>query len=228
MLAARKQISKPPPSKKRVLIVDDHPVVRHGFAQRINMEDDLEVCAQVATAHEAFALIDSLQPDIALVDISLDDGNGLDLIKDVRSRGDKVKILVVSSQDESVHAERCIRAGAQGYLQKNMAIDEIVHAIRRVLDDKYYLSERINNQVLNRLLSGSNSNDDDGVGALSDRELQVYQLIGQGMTVNQIADKLFLSPKTVETYRGHLKRKLKLGSSHELSHQAVRWVLENA
>lgn len=228
MIAAKKQARKPPPRKKRVLIVDDHPVVRHGFAQRINMEPDLEVCAAVATAHEAFALIDSLQPDVALVDISLEDGNGLDLIKDVRSRGDKVKILIVSSHDESVHAERCIRAGAHGYLQKNMAIDEIVLAIRRVLDDKYYLSERINSQVLNHILSGSNGTDNGGVKSLSDRELQVYQLLGQGMTVSQIADKLFLSPKTVETYRGHLKRKLKLSSSYELSHHAVQWVLENA
>ncbi len=228
MNTARKKTNKQPPAKARVLIVDDHPVVRHGFAQRINLESDLEVCGEVAAAHEAFRLIGSLKPDVALVDISLDDGNGLDLIKDVKSRGDDVKILVVSGHDELTYAERCVRAGAHGYLHKSEAIDKIVDAIRRVMTDGCYLSDAITARTLKRVLSGKAEPTGAPIDLLSDRELQVYELIGQGLTVNQIAEKLFLSPKTIETHRAHLKQKLNLKNSNELTRHAIQYVLEHA
>ena len=228
MAIAKKKTHKPPPHKKRVLILDDHPVVRHGIAQRIHLESDLEICAETATAQEAFRLIEQLQPDVALVDISLAEGNGLDLIKNLNSRGDAVKILVVSGHDETMYAERCIRAGADGYLQKSEVIDKIVDAIRRVAADECYLSDAMTARTLKRILSDKTQPSGSPIASLSDREFQVYCLIGRGLTVNEIAENLFLSHKTIETYRAHLKDKLHLKNSNELTRHAIHWVLEHA
>jgi DNA-binding NarL/FixJ family response regulator len=224
---ARRQTDPVPNRRFRVLIVDDHPVVRHGYGQRIALEPDMQVCGEASTAHEALEQIESLRPDIALIDLSLANGDGLDLIKDIKARGEHVRLLVISAHDESVYAERCIRAGAHGYLQKNEAIDKIVAGIRRVMAGDYFLSDAASAQALRKALS---ANPDEQaaspVESFSDRELQVYELIGQGLTVPQIAEKLFLSPKTIETYRAHLKGKLNLKTSNELTRHAIQWVLE--
>ncbi len=212
----------------RVFIVDDHAVVRHGLTQRLDLESDMEVCGEASTAHEALKEMNTTVPDVVLVDLSLDDGNGLDLIKDIKSRGDQTRVLVVSGHDESAYAERCVRAGAHGYLHKKEAVDEIVDAIRTVAADNVYLSDATAARTLRRVLSGKVDPDASPLDTLSDRELQVYELIGQGLTVNEIADKLFLSPKTIETYRAHLKEKLNLKNSNELARSAMQWVLENA
>lgn len=227
MDTARKA-TKQVPEKTRVFILDDHPVVRHGFTQRINLETDMEFCGEAATAHDALRLVEELKPHVIMVDISLDEGDGLDVIRNLTARSDDIKILVVSSHDESIYAERCIRAGAHGYLQKSEAIDKVVEAIRHVLTDECYLSDAITSRALKWIIAGSAGPGGDGLESLSDRELQVYQLIGQGKTVNQIAEKLFLSPKTIETYRAHLKVKLQLKNSNELTHHAIRWVMEHA
>ncbi|MEX2215933.1 MAG: response regulator transcription factor [Phycisphaeraceae bacterium] len=213
-----------------MLIVDDHPVVRHGFAQRLNVETDIEVCGDAGAAHEALRQADALQPNVIMVDISLEEGSGLDLIKDLKSRGDDVRILVVSSHDEDVYAERCLRAGAHGYLHKGQAIDRIVEAVRQVARGGYYLSSDVASRALKLALVGNAAPapSSSPVDLLSDRELQVFELLGQGMTVNGIADKLFLSPKTIETYRAHLKLKLNLANSSALLRHAMQWVLERA
>lgn len=225
MPKATKKPNDKPAKTIRVLLVDDHPVVRRGYAQRISIEPDMESCGEAATAHEAFQMAETLGPDVMLIDISLGEGNGLDLIKDLKSRGDRAKMLVVSGLEEEVYAERCVKAGAHGYLNKADAVDCVVDAIRQIARGGYYLSESMTNLALQWALSGEKKTDSP-LGKLSDRELQVYELIGQGLTVNEIADKLFLSPKTIETYRAHLKEKLKLKNSAELTRHAIRWALQ--
>jgi len=215
-------------NKARVLIVDDHPVVRLGIRQRLALEPDLEVCGEVATAAEGLGAVEALHPDVALVDLALDDRNGLELIKDIVFRGIKTAILVVSSHDESVYAERCVRAGARGYLNKSQAMDSVVEAIRCVASGRLYLSEAISSRLQRRDRSGRAEPVDSPLDRLSDRELQVYEMLGRGHTVTQIAEKLFLSPKTIETYRAHLKEKLNLRNSNELTHHAIQWVLQRA
>lgn len=209
-----------------MIVVDDHSVVRYGFAARINIEQDMEVCGEAATAHEALAEIDRLQPDVVLIDLSLADGDGLDLIKDLRTRGDRIRMLVISSHDECVYAERALRAGAHGYVQKAEAVDKIVDGIRHVMANEFALNHEIAATVLKQAFALSSISAGTSIHELSDRELQVYALIGQGLTIPQIALKLFLSPKTIETYRQHLKRKLKLSNSVQLTRQAIEWTIQ--
>ncbi len=227
MPAAKQRTRDSKPRKMRVFIVDDHPIVRHGFIQRLGLEPDMEVCGQAAKAQEALTGIGELKPDVALIDLSLEEGNGVDLIKELKTRGDKVKIIVVSSFDESAYAERSIRAGAHGYLNKKEAVDKIVDAIQRVAAGGYFLSEAMTAKALGRALSGKSDPGGSPLDTFSDREMQVYELLGSGLTVNQIAEKLFLSPKTIETYRENLKKKLDLKSSGDLLRHAIQWNLEH-
>lgn len=212
--------------KRRVLVVDDHPIVRQGLAALINREPDLVVCGEAATVPDAMAAIETLKPDIALVDLSLSGASGIELIKLLRRRPERIPILVVSMHDESLYAERMLRAGARGYIMKQEATDRVLTAIRHVLTGEIYLSEQMISRILRKLVEGPDSA---GVPLerLSDRELEVFQMIGQGMGTRQIAEKLGVSNKTVETYRTHIRRRLELRNAGELFERARQWVQEN-
>lgn len=216
------------PTVARVLIVDDHPVVRDGLAQRIAQQPDLEVCGTAADASEALQLVIATKPDLALIDIALKTSSGIDLIKRIKAHGVPTRILVLSMYNESLYAERALRAGAMGYITKEHATENIIEAIRRVLDDKIYLSEQMVCKVLKRTVGEhKNSGDRSDVDILSDRELEVFKLIGRGIGTKQIAEQLHLSNKTVETYRARLKEKLNLTNMTELVQRATVWAMEN-
>ena len=208
----------------RILIVDDHPLVRTGFAQLIGDCPDLEVCGEAADMAEALRLIDSDSPDLAIIDLSLAGGSGLDLIERIKSRNPDILMLVASMHDETLYAERVLAAGARGYINKQEAQENIIRAIRQVLAGKVYLSEAMTERMLNGLVDVRDEKRD--IERLSNRELQVFELIGQGVPVSQIASQLNLSIKTIETHQAHIKKKLGLGSAHELNHRAIRWVME--
>ena len=211
----------------RILIVDDHPLVRRGLAEVISHEPDWEVCGEAATASEALRLVSELAPDLVTIDISLNDGNGMDLIKQVNSSYPEVKVLVASMHDESLFAERCLRAGAMGYINKIEATEKVLEAIRTILDGKVYLSEQFRQRMVHRMI-GREKIDQSPLESLSNRKLEVFSLIGHGLTTREIADKLHLSPKTIYTHRKSLKLKLNLKNATELNHHAVQWVLEQA
>ena len=216
--------------KKRaqVLIVDDHPAVREALALRISRQPDLEVCGEAADTSDALRLVAEILPDAAVVDISLKIGNGIDLIKRIKDRNDHVRILVWSMHSESLYAERALRAGALGYINKDQATDRIVEAIRRVLEGKVYLSEAMAERMLQRAVGGAREEVTcSPVDFLADRELEVFRLIGGGVKTAEIADRLHLSVKTVETYRDRIRQKLHLDDGTILAHYATQWVLEN-
>lgn len=208
----------------RILIVDDHPLVRAGFAQLIGDTSDLEVCGESADMAEGLKQVKSLKPELAIIDLSLAGGSGLDLIKHIRAHDQKVLILVASMHDELLYAERVITAGAQGYINKQEAQDKIIPAIRQVLQGNVYLSKRMMERLEDGL-AGTTKNKRD-IDALSNRELQTFELIGQGMSASDIALHLGLSIKTIETHQANIKKKLGLVSAHELTHRAIRWLLE--
>ena len=209
--------------KTKVLIVDDHPVVREGLARRIARQEDMEVCCEAESAATAMDLIASCQPDLALVDLSLKDSSGLDLIRDAHVRFPRLLMLVVSMQDETLYAERALRAGARGYVMKHEATDNVVLAIHRVLDGGIYVSDRLAARLLQAMTTGKPAPGAGSVELLSNRELEVFQLIGQGLATRQIAERLGVSVKTVETYREHIKTKLHLENAAELARQAFVW-----
>jgi DNA-binding NarL/FixJ family response regulator len=208
----------------RILIVDDHPLVRTGFAQLIGDCPDLEVCGEAADMAEALRLIDSDCPDLAIIDLSLAGGSGLDLIERIKSRNLDILMLVASMHDETLYAERVLTAGARGYINKQEAQESIIRAIRQVLAGKVYLSEAMTERLLNGLVDVRAEKRD--IERLSNRELQVFELIGEGVPVSQIASQLNLSIKTIETHQAYIKKKLGLGSAHELNQRAIRWVMD--
>jgi DNA-binding NarL/FixJ family response regulator len=212
--------------KFRVLIVDDHPIVREGIAAVINREHDLEVCGQAGGLAEAMRLHRETHPDIVVADVSLADGNGLELVKELVAQDAQAKVLVQSMHEESLYAERSLRAGARGYINKEEAPLQLVNAIRHVLHGRVYLSSRMTDRLLNRSLRGVDA-DRSPIETLSDRELEVFEQIGRGMTTRRIAQNLYLSPKTIETYRENIKTKLSLRNATELTQHAVQWVLDN-
>lgn len=212
------------PSK--ILIVDDHPIVRQGLARLIEEQPGFSVCGQAEGAADTLELFEATQPDLIIVDISLKDVGGIELIKQIKSRNPNTLMLVSSMHDESLYAERALRAGARGYINKEEAIEKMMTAIKTILNGKVYLSERMTDQLLHRAVTPSDSIQASPVESLSDRELEVFEFIGEGLTTRQIARKLFLSTKTIETYREHIKSKLHVKSSAELVHFAVRWRLE--
>jgi DNA-binding NarL/FixJ family response regulator len=215
--------------RSRVLIVDDHPAVREALALRIGRQSDLEVCGEAADMSEALKLVAETRPDVAVVDISLKTSNGIDLIKRIKDRDDRVRMLVWSMHSESLYAERALRAGALGYINKDQATDRIIEAIRRVLEGKVWLSEALAERMLQRAVgAGRKEVTRSPVDALANRELEVFRLIGQGVKTADIADRLHLSVKTIETYRDRIRQKLNLSDGTKLTQYAVQWVLENA
>jgi DNA-binding NarL/FixJ family response regulator len=221
---SRKETKK----QARILIVDDHPAVREALTIRISRQPDLEVCGESADMSEALRLIANIQPDVAVIDISLKTGNGLDLIKRIKDRNDGVRILVWSMHSELLYAERALHAGALGYINKDQATDKIVEAIRRVLQGKVWLSEAMAERLLQRTVgAGRQKVMHSSVDTLADRELEVFLLIGQGVKTADIAERLRLSVKTVETYRDRIRQKLDLNDGAELARYATQWVLEN-
>lgn len=212
-----------PDNKIRVLIVDDHPIVRQGIAQLINQESDLTTCCEAGNAQEALDLVASAAPDILLVDISLDGVSGIELVKVLKSRHPKTPALVISMHDETLYAERALRAGARGYIMKQEATEKVLTAIRQVIRGDIYLSERMQAKILQRVLGGDESGLSP-IDLLSDRELEVFRLIGHGFATGDIAHELNRSVKTVETHRAHLKDKLGLKNAAELTRYAVQWI----
>ena len=220
MLQGKLEMAKP---KYRILIVDDHPLIRFGVAQLVNQQPDLAVCGEASSLSEAIGVFENTKPDVVLIDLSLKDGHGLDLVKALQAVDSPPKMLVLSVHDESVYAERALRAGAQGYLSKGEAIDEIVGAIRRILRDEIHLSPQIAARLLSGLSGKTTQKGRSPDAVLSDRELQVFELIGCGLRSREISERLLLSIKTVDTYREHIKEKLGLRDSAELVFHAVLW-----
>ncbi|MCD8554403.1 response regulator transcription factor [Seleniivibrio sp.] len=207
----------------KVFIVDDHAIVREGLVRLINHESDMEVCGAAEDALSAVNLLFKIEPDVAIVDLSLGASNGLDIIKSIKARYPSVFVLVLSMHEELIFAERCIRAGASGYVMKSEKPIVIIEAIRRILKGKIYLSARMTEYVLNKAMSAKESPDKDVVETLSDREFQVFQMIGNGFTSKQIAENLNLSVKTIDAFRESMKHKLGLKNAAELSQYAIKW-----
>ncbi len=208
--------------KKRILIIEDHPIVRKGFMLLINEEQDMCAAGEAEDSESALDLVRKTEADLALVDLSLRDGSGMELIKEIAVKKPGLPILVVSLHEESIYAERVLRAGARGYVMKSEATENILSAIRDVIAGKVYLSEKMKTRILNRL-SSSNEKVSFSLESLSDRELEVFHYIGQGKTTKEIAYFLNLSIKTVETYKSHIKVKLQIRDSTELMLRAVEW-----
>ena len=211
----------------RILIVDDHPLVRAGLRTLIDAEPDLSICGEVGNVRDAIEMVRDADPDLALIDISLEDGSGIELIKRLKVHAPELKMLVCSMHDESLFAERAINAGARGYVNKHQVTEQVLDAIRQVLSGRIYLSEKMVERVINGFAQkkdGAASSIED----LSDRELEVFGLIGQGLSTSKIAERLHLSVKTVETHREKIKRKLQLATGGELVRHAVQWHIEQA
>lgn len=209
---------------KRIFLVDDHPMVRERLAQLIEQTTDLQVCGEADDVPGAVDAIGRVAPDIVIIDLSLRNSNGLELIKDIKARGWKFPLLVLSMHDEAMYAERVLRAGAAGYISKQEGSQEILRAIRKVLEGKIYLNAEVAASVLHRIVGSAGQDKRDPVESLADRELEVFQLIGNGHSTRRIAEMLGLSVKTVESYRARIKEKLALDDGVQLLQRAVQWV----
>ena len=214
--------------KAGVLIVDDHPIVRHGLAQFINREQDLHVVGQANDAHEALEAIEKLKPDVVMVDLALKDRPGIELIKDIETRHPKLPVLVLSMHDESLWAERAIRAGARGYIMKEEATDRVLAALRRVLRGEIWVSDDVGARLLQKLSKGGAPAESSPLAGLTDRELVIFRMLGLGLSVREIAEKLNLSTKTVDTHRDRIKEKLNFKSSLELLRYAIVVTLDES
>jgi DNA-binding NarL/FixJ family response regulator len=223
---AENQPHQPTNRPHRILIVDDHPIVRHGLTELIARQSDLEVCGDASNSADALRQIEADPPDLAIIDISLEGENGLELIKQIKSRWPQVRMLVSSMHDETVYAPRAFQAGAQGYLSKQESIRKMIDAVRQILRDEVYLTPRMANRLLRNLAHGE-SLERNPMDSLTNRELQVFELVGQGHNTPQIARMLEMSPRTVETHRKHIKKKLGLANSMELNRAAFLWVQGN-
>ena len=212
------------PGAKRIVIVDDHPLFRKGLEQLIHSDGAFAVCGEASNASEAMDVIRKLDPDLAIVDVSLPGANGIELIKNIRAEFPKLPILVLSMHDESLYALRALRAGAQGYVMKQEALANVVQAIHEVFSGRPYLSPAMAAQVITNFAQTPSEGEADVIDRLSDRELEILELIGKGNEVRQIGKLLHLSPKTVETHRAHIKEKLNLASAHQVGRFAVQWV----
>src|SRR5438067_1987550 len=211
-------------NRTRILLVDDHAVVRFGIAQLIRREADLTVCGEEEDAAKALSAIDKLKPDLVIADISLKDSSGLELMRNIKAQYSGLPVLVVSVHDESIYAEIAFRAGALGYLMKEEALEKILTAIRRVLEGAIYVSDRLAAKMLQKQVRGQTDINESPVKGLSDRELEVFRLIGQWKKTREIADDLQLTIKTIEYYREQIKRKLNLRNAAELTQYATAWV----
>jgi DNA-binding NarL/FixJ family response regulator len=208
---------------RSVFIVDDHPIVRQGLAQLIEQEPDLRVCGEAADVREARAALSRVRPDVVILDLSLRDSDGLELIKDIRNKYEGLPVLVLSMHDENIYAERLLSSGANGYIMKQAAGDLLITALRRVLSGGVYVSERIGACMIERLAVSGRKHATDPIDRLSNREIQVLNLIGRGKTTREIAQDLNLSIKTIESHRQRIKKKLSLDTSPRLVQFAVNW-----
>ena len=214
---------QPVSNKKRILVVDDHPIVRQGLALMVNREADLVVCGEAEDATSAMLVLVSARPDVLIVDISLNGPDGIDLLKTIRIQHPSLPVLILSMHDESIYAERALRAGANGYIMKQEATEKVLVAVRRILNGEIYVSDRIANKMLKHYITGSGTLRVSSIAGLSDRELEVFRLIGEGHGTRQISKELHLSIKTVESYQAHIKEKLSLSSARELMQHAIEW-----
>jgi len=209
-------------TKRRIFIVDDHPIVREGLAQLINNESDLTVCGKGEDPYQCIRAIKQAKPDLTLLDVSLKDSDGIELLKELRAQNQNYQILILSMHDESLYAERALRAGARGYIMKQEAPQTLLLAIRKVLQGEVYVSDRMSAVLIQRMVGNKKPDGTLPMDRLTDRELEVFRMIGAGMSVKEIADKLFLSIKTIEAHREHIKEKLSIKSSSELLRYAIR------
>lgn len=210
-------------TKKTVLVVDDHPLMRQGLALLINQQQDMQVCGEAEEAQAAMRAIVQRRPDIIILDISLNGPDGLEVLKSIRATDPDLPVLILSMHDEAIYAERALRARANGYIMKQEATEKVLVAVRRILNGDIYLSDRMSNKMLQQYIGGAPSMIQSRIAALSDRELEVFRLIGEGRATRAIAEELHLSIKTVETYQAHLKEKLALRTGRELIQHAIQW-----
>ena len=221
---SQKQQSSSRPKQKKILLVDDHPLMRRGQADLLNREDDLAVCGEAGTAREAMEAIAKLKPDLVLVDMALPDKDGLELIKDIQALHSGLPVLAMSMQDESLYAARVLRAGGRGYVMKAEGPERLAAAIRAVLSGQIAVSPRMSAKILESAAAPSGKVGDGPESRLSDRELEVMRLYGEGWSTEEIAHRLHLSPKTVDVHRAHIKEKLDLKTTPEFQRFAIRWV----
>jgi len=207
--------------------VDDHPIVRERLAELIGQEPDLHVCAEAEDSHQALKAVEAFLPDLAIVDITLKDTYGIELIKQLKERHPKLPILVLSMHDESLYGERALRAGAMGYLTKQEATKKVVTAIRRILEGEIFVSDKMAATILRKVAGGASTEGGSPVDVLSNREMEVFQLLGEGLGVRKIADNLFISVKTVEAHREHIKQKMNFKSSSELLRYAIQHAIKD-
>ena len=223
-MARKKQTETESENETRILIVDDHPIVRQGLSELINHESDLVVCGQAEDSHEAIKAVRELNPNMAIIDITLKETSGLELIKDIHAQYPNLPVLALSMHDENLYAERSLRAGAMGYIMKQEATENVIEAVRKILGGEIYVSERMAAKMVRKLVTGQTETSCSQVDSLSDRELEVFSLIGRGHGTRQISERLHLSVKTIETYRAHIKDKLNLADAAELRQYAIQWV----
>ncbi len=209
--------------KKKILIVDDHPIFRWGLGELLNQADDMMVCGDAEDVSQAYQAIDKLDPDLVIADITLHDGDGIEMVKEINRRYAGLPVLVLSMHDEFLYAQRALRAGAQGYIMKEEAMDSVVVAIRQVLVGKIFLNDRVKEHILLQMADRPQAADKSPLERLTDRELEVFRMIGRGLRTREIAEKLNLSIKTIGTHREHIKEKLGLKHANELVRCAVHW-----
>jgi DNA-binding NarL/FixJ family response regulator len=210
--------------KKRIFLVDDHPIVRQGIRMVIEQEADLAVCGEAESAHEAMSAIEESHPDLAVVDLTLRDSSGLELIKDLQIRCPELLVLVLSMRDEAFYAERVLRAGARGYITKEEGPGKVIEGIRNILGGQIHISERMSSKVIRKFVDGRSEEAATPVDRLTDRELEVFEMVGNGLPTREIAGRLHISPKTVDSHREHIKQKLKIDNATELLKQAIQWI----
>lgn len=223
LMNALKQLTRDVRDLQRILIVDDHPVTRRGLVELINHEPDMRVCGEAANAAQALDAVRELQPGLVLLDITLPGQSGLALIKDIQSFAPDARILVVSMHEEDLYAERVLRSGGHGYIMKNEGGDRLLHAIRRVLSGETYVSEQVSSRILDTFAGRKRRAEAGSLSHLTDREFEIFRLIGQGLPASEIGARLHISPKTVDTHRLHIREKLRLPSLSALMRYAVQW-----
>ena len=219
-----KKLRKTEAEKSKILVVDDHPMIRKGIVSLIDDQQDLVICGQAEDAPEALKAISETKPDMVVLDISLKSSSGIELMKSIKAQYPKLPVLILSMHNEELYAERALRAGAVGYIMKREASENLLTAIRHVLDGQIYVSDKVSKRLLRKLARGKIEMTGSPIDSLSDRELEVFQMIGQGFGTSQIAEKLYLSVKTIETYRTHIKEKLNLANADELRQYAIQWL----
>ena len=213
--------------KRRVLIVDDHPLMRQGLAQLINQQSDLAICGEAEDVPQALQQTSDLKPDVVIVDLSLRGSDGIELIRRLHLQYPQLPILVLSMHDEALYAERALKAGAWGYIMKQEATHQVLSAVRRVLAGEIHVSQLVSSRIMQGMVGGSGISKRSPLERLSDRELEVFRKIGRGATTKEIATELHLSVKTIETYCAHIKEKLRLQSQRELVQHAIQWIMQN-